>query len=140
MHQVYFSGADVVLHDLLRGVQKELLAGRALKIAVDFDDHGSCLGAEGLGWVDVRNAIYGDAGCGDGWRLRRFRDCGFLRRRRGCLRLLVRRRREQQSAKGDQGKNAGRDNWKTAIHRFLQKKAAGSEFQPRVSQVEMAEP
>src|SRR5258708_6897634 len=140
MHQVHFPGVHIILHDLLRGVQKELLASGALKIAIDFDDHGSRLGAKSFGRINVVNAIHGDGGRGNRGGFRRFRRCDFLGRRSFCLRLLVRRRRQQQGAAGNQGQKAGRNKRETAIHRFLRRKIAGREFQLRVSQVEMVKP
>src|SRR5438132_3854504 len=56
MDQINLIGVDVVVHQLLISGLKELLAGRALKIAEHFHGNRRILRTERLVWIDVREA------------------------------------------------------------------------------------
>src|SRR5208337_3693777 len=60
--EINLASADVVVHDLFRGGDEELLARGALKIAEDFHDNRGVLRAKGLGRIDVVDAVDGDGG------------------------------------------------------------------------------
>jgi hypothetical protein len=102
--EIDLSGVDVIFNDALIGGGEKLFASGALKIAENFHGDRRVLGAEGLGGVDVGDAIDGDGLRGSGG------SCGVL--------AIGRRGKEERTRDGKGGGQA-KSGKRPAIHRFL---------------------